>query len=129
MPLMAIRLKVVDENGRTVCKISKRTYFDKQMQPERTEAWAAEAKPMSEKELTREDSIPAQQARLAQHRARTVKSQKYLELPGLTLKWEKVESVLDQVAFALRLMDASGAVLKDDLAAATLTVEQLRKFA
>lgn len=129
MPLMAIRFKVFDENGRTVCKISKTTYFDERMEPERTEAWAAQARPISEKELAREEFVPAQKGRLAQPRARTVKGQRYLELPGLTLKWEKVESALNQVAYALGLIDASGAVLKDDMAAATLTVEQLRKFA
>jgi len=125
---MAIRVTVVDESGHTVCKLRKTTYLNKQMQPERTEAWAAQGKPMSEKFLASE--APAQEARLAiTVRTRTVKGQKYLELPGLTLKWEKVESALDRIAFALGLIDTSGAVLKDDMAAATLTVEQLRRFA
>ncbi len=127
MPVMAIRVKVVNNEGDTVCSFRKTTYFDKQMRPEFTEAWAAESKPMSEKGLS--TRAPTQKARLAQSPTRTVEGQKYLELPGLTLKWQKVESVLDQVASVLGLVDASGAVLKDDMTAATLTVEQLHKFA
>ncbi len=125
-----IRVKVVDELGRTVCAISKRSHFDKQMRLERTEAWCAQAKPTSEKWFAREDSLPSHQGRLSTSLpVQRVDGQKYLALQGLTLKWEKVEAALDKVAFVLGLVDASGTVLKDDLAAATITIDQLRKFA
>jgi len=129
MPVMAIRFKVVDDTGKVVCKISKETHFDKQMKPELTLRWTAQSKPMSKKDLERENPIPAQEGRLAKIRSRTIEGQKYLELPGLTLKWEKIEQFLEQLALGLGLADASGVVLKDDLEAATLTVDQLRRFA
>ncbi|GBE64200.1 hypothetical protein MFM001_06620 [Mycobacterium sp. MFM001] len=129
MGSLAIRVKVVDEKGRTVCMFCKQTHVDNQMRPEYTEAWAATAKPMSEKWLAAEDSAPTVNGRLAGLPTQTVDGQKYLQLPGLTLKWQKVESVLERVAFASGLVDASGAVLKDELTPATLSVAQLRKFA
>lgn len=129
--LREIRIKVVDGDGDTVQKFSKRSYFDKRMQHERTEPWAAEAKPVSIKWL-HSDRNPggfSHPSRLAQPKVSHHAGQKYLDLPGLTLKWQKVEPVLDKIAFALGLVDDSGVVLKDDMAAATVTVEQLRKFA
>jgi hypothetical protein len=122
MPVMAIRVRVVNDKGHIVCVFRKTSHFDKQLRPERTEAWGAEAKPLSEKWLARRDSL-AQEARLAKPPVRTVDGQRYLNLPGLTLKWWKVESVLDQIAAALNFVDASGVVLKDDMAAATLTID------
>lgn len=118
MPVMANRVTVVDERGRTVCKFSKRTYLDDQMRRERTESWAAQAKQTSEKAFRREGPLsPRSPGRLEQLPTNTFDGQKYLELPGLTLKWEKIVPFLDRIALSLGLIDASGAVLKDDLMA------------
>jgi hypothetical protein len=127
VPARAIRIKVIDEDGRTVCVLRKTTHLDKQLRPEYSEPWGAEAKPLSEKALERHDA--SDRGRLSRPPVHTVDGQKYFKLPGLSLKWQKVESVLDQVAIALNLIDAAGAVLKDDMTAATLTIDQLRQFA
>lgn len=118
-----VRFKLADDRGRTICRFSKRSYFDADMQHRETEPWAAEAKP--EKRRTR--SAPTTEGRLPPLRVRrTEDGRRYLELPGLTLKWEKVEAVLERMAVTLELVDASGVVLTDDLDAATLTTKQLR---
>lgn len=126
MPVRAIWVRVVDQHGRTVCKFGKATHFDKQMQPELTEAWAAASKPMSQKALAREDL--AQKSRLSQPPINVFDGQKYLQLPGLKLRWEKVAPFLEKLALGLSLVDTSGVVLKDDGNAATLTIDQLRQF-
>jgi hypothetical protein len=127
MPEKAIRVKVVDAQDRTRCVFRKTTHFDSQLQPEHNEPWTAEAKPMSEKSL--ELTVQTSEARLAKPPVRTIDGQRYLELPGLTLKWTKVVAVLDKLSAGLNLVDKSGAVLKDDMDSVTLTIAQLRQFA
>jgi len=127
MPIKAIRIKVVDGQGRTVCRFRKMTYFDASMQPQKTEPWGAESKPISEKWLGADPATPSHQARLAAPPVRcTAAGRRYLELPGLTLRWERVTPVLERIAAALNLVDSSGVVLLHDLDAAALTIDQLR---
>lgn len=129
MSVKKIRFKLVDELGRTVCRFGKSTHFDAGMQPEKTELWGAESKPLSEKWLEGDNAGPSRDARLAGTPVRcTDDGRVYLELPGLTLRWGKVTSVLDRIAVALQLVDAAGVVLVDDMDAATLTTDQLRKY-
>jgi hypothetical protein len=119
----AIRFKLVDQRGRTLSRFSKRSYFDAQMQPKETEPWVTEAKPQKRPP----NATPAHEGRLPPLPIRHADGgQRYLEVPGLTLKWDKVTPVLERIALAMGLVDASGVVLVDDLDAATLTTEQLR---
>ena len=51
---------------------------------------------------------------------------RYLDVRGLTVKWEKVTPVLERIALALALVDESGTVLVKERNAATLSIDQLR---
>ncbi len=125
MTVKAVRIKVVDDQGRTVCRFRKASYFDASMRPQETEPWGAESKPMSEKWLMADPAAPSHEGRLAKP-----PEGDYLPLPqGLPLRIDKVRAVLDRVAFPLGLVDESGVVLVDDLDAATLTVSELRRYA
>ncbi len=114
MSVKAIRIKVVDDQGRTVCRFRKTSYFDASMQPQETQPWDAESKPMSGKWLMADPaaSAPSHKGRLAKIPVRrNDDGRRYLELPGLTLKWEKVTPVLDRIAVALNLVDTSASCL------------------
>ena len=89
---MVIQVRVVNDDGHTVCVFRKASYFDKQLRPERSEAWGVTAKPLSEKWLARRD-LPVQEARSAKPPVRTVDGQRYLNLPGLTPKRPPCTSV------------------------------------
>jgi hypothetical protein len=117
-----IRFKVVDHKGRTVSRLRKESHFTPHGDIEWTQPWGVEAKPVGDKAPL----IPAHQGRLSYSALSRRGGQGYLKLPGLTLKWEKVTPILDRIAFVLGLVDASGVVLNDDTAAATLTIDQLR---
>ena len=147
----AIGIRIVDGRGRTVRRLSKRSYFDARMVHQSTERWAAEGKPVSRKRLARLEADvehrPAPPGRIALPlevgyfpspsidpsqlgRMALAPEGDYLPMPGgLPLRKDKVAAVLERVALALGLVDESGVVLVDDLNAATLTVTELRKYA
>jgi hypothetical protein len=123
-----IRIKVVDGRGRTVRRVSKRSYFDARMAHEHTEPWTPESKPDSGKWLKRvetENDPPVNPGRMVDY-----PDHEYLSLPGgLPLRLEKVAAVLERLALTLGLVDESGVVLVTDFDAATLSVAELRSHA
>lgn len=120
-----IRFKVIDDRGRTVSVLSKRSYFDSDMQFEQTERWSAEGKPVSKR---RPEGIRGQEGRIPRSALRRRGDQWYLELPGLTVKLENLEPLLDGIAAKRGLLDASGVVVVHDENAATLTTADLRRY-
>ena len=123
--MKAIRITIVDGRGRTLHRLSKRSYFDAAMAHQKTEPWGAEGKPPSRKGLAH---IEAGDKRPGGRRT-PFPDGDYLPLPGgLPMRKDKVAPVLERVARALRLVDESGVVLTDNLNAATLTVADLRKY-
>ena len=125
MSLAAIQIALHDQRGRTLCKFWKQTRFDRQGRPTEIEPWTLTAKPMSGKELDHERPVPA--ANIAPIRLRRHSDgADYLEVPGLIARWSKVQPALDGIARRLGLLDAAGAVVRDDMAAATITVDVLQ---
>ncbi len=126
MSVAAIQITLHDDRGRTVCKFWKQTSFDHQMQPTATAPWTVAGKPIGDKQLRHEsDVLPIGNIapmRLARHD----NGVQYLEVPGLIIRWEKVEPALDRIAANLGLVDRDGVVLRDDMDAATITTSQLR---
>jgi hypothetical protein len=96
------KIKLVDENGRTVCVFGWYKHMQGPLAPWATgeECWIAENKPQSEKQRRRilasdkyspNNTTPSRMQRSPDGRF-------YLVLPGLTLRWEKVVRILDRLA-------------------------------
>jgi len=116
---MRIRVKLVDHRGRTEC------WFNKQD----TQPWVVESKPSNVRFATdNRGQGRVQLGRMPPSPWVFLDGQHYLKVPGLTLHWEKVTPVLDRIALTLGLIDPSVAVIVDDLDAATITVDQLRRL-
>ncbi len=127
MPAKVIGVRLVDEKGRTLARFRKETHFDKAMRPESTTAWSAASKPLSDNFLDSDKLASAQ--RLPGIPVRTVNGRRYLRLPGLTLRWEKVTAALDRLAVTRGLLDPKTgqvAVALDE--STTLTTQQLRQL-
>ena len=120
-----IFVKVTDGRGRTQCHLQKMTHFDENGHPRETERWGAYGRTIKK----RPAGVPLQESLLPPTPMRRRGTQLYLELPGLTLKMEKVAAALDRIATELGVIDRqSGAVLvcDPDTPIKTLTVQELR---
>jgi hypothetical protein len=107
--MMAVRdtqIKLLDSGGRTVLSFMKRAYCEEGVWT--ADEWGIAVKPRSQKMLmhNRPQSTETPDRYLKQRDGRLV-----LELPGLTLRWEKVTPVLDKLA---------------EHGVATITIDQLR---
>lgn len=90
-----IEIKLVDSGGHTVCAFVKRTYCDHGVWT--SDDWGVAVKPRSQKMLMHNRRQPTQTP--DRYLKYLPDEDRYvLELPGLTLRWEKVTPVLDQLA-------------------------------
>ncbi len=122
-----IRIRVVDERGRTRCYLSKRTYFDEFGAVDYSESWSAPSKPLRD----RPDGVPFQKGRSPQSPIHRSGDHLNLELPGLVINLEKLSPKLDRFAAAMGLADESGAAIvcnDNDADTPTLTTEQLGRM-
>jgi hypothetical protein len=102
-----IVIKLVNHQGRTLLSFLKRTYCDDGVWT--CDDWGIAVKPRSQKASMHDRRQPTDTP--ARYLKQLPDGRKVLELPGLTLRWEKVTPVLDKLA-------------EHDVL--TLTVDQLR---
>jgi hypothetical protein len=90
-----IEIKLVDHRGRTVLTFVKRVFRDGEVCSS-DDDWGVAVKPRSQKMLMHSRRQPTQTP--ARYLKRRPDGRQVLELPALTLRWEKVTPVLDKLA-------------------------------
>jgi hypothetical protein len=109
MCVQDIEIKLVNDDSRTLLSFVKRAYRDGGVWT--SDDWGVAVKPRSKKMLKHDRPQPTQTPQ--QYLTYLPDEDRYvLKLPGLTLRWEKVTPVLDELA---------------EHNVTTVTVEQLRQ--
>jgi hypothetical protein len=93
MSVRDTEIKLVDHRGRTVLSFVKRAYCDGGVWT--SDDWDVTVKPRSRKMLMHSRTQPTQTG--DRYLKKLPDGRLELELPGLTLRWEKVTPVLDKL--------------------------------
>jgi hypothetical protein len=118
-----IEIKLVDRGGRTVLSFVKRAFCDDGVWT--SDDWGVAVKPRSKKMLMHDR--PQQTQTPERYLTYLHDEDRYvLKLPGLTLRWENVTPVLDDLAENLAWVPR-GIHSEHAYGTRTLTVDQLRE--
>lgn len=121
-----VRVKIIDGRGRTLCYLQKQTYYDANGEVDYSESWSAPSKPIKD----RPPGVPFDAALVPRAAVRRSRHGLVLELPGLSLRLNKLQPMLDRFAAAHGLVDHTGAAITCNLdsrsSEPTLKLSELR---